>query len=134
MQNLLYLKNFINIANICIDLGHWPSHFKMSTSIIIPKPNKASYDASKMFRPIVLLNILSKLIEKIIGERFQFQSLSKNMIHPCQLDGLKQQSMTDAGIVLTHLVHAGWVKNCSTNTLTFNIAQFFHFSLTNYFH
>jgi len=91
IQNLSCLKkNFIDIAYTYINLGHWLSHFKISTSIIIPKPNKASYDTPKMFRPIILLNMLSKLIEKVIGKRLQFQSLSKNMIHPCQLGGLKQ--------------------------------------------
>ena len=57
--------------------------FQTSSSIIIPKPNKASYDFLKMFRPIVLLNTLGKLIKKVIGERLQFQSISKNVIHPC---------------------------------------------------
>jgi len=83
IHNLLCFENFINIANTCINLGHWLLHFKMSTSIIIPKPNKISYDIPKTFRLIVLLNTLSKLIKKVIGERLQFQSLSKNMIHPC---------------------------------------------------
>ena len=68
----MYLNNFVNIANICINLEHWPLHFKTLLSIIIPKPNKASYNSPKMFLPIILLNILSKLIEKVIGERFQF--------------------------------------------------------------
>ena len=59
-------------------------------SIIIPKPNKMSYDTPKMFRPIVLLNTLGKLIEKVIRERLQFQALLKNIIYSCQLDRLKQ--------------------------------------------
>jgi len=88
-------------------------------SIIIPKPNKASYNIPKMFRPIILLNMLGKLIKKVIGKRLQFQALSKNTIHSCQLGELKQQLTIDVGIVLTHLIHAGWVKNCSTSTLAF---------------
>ena len=100
-------------------------YFKTSTSIIIPKPNKASHNTPKTFRPIVLLNILGKLIEKVISNKLQFQVLSKNIIHSCQLDRLKQCSMTNASIVLTHLIWVGWVKNCSTNTLTFDIIQFF---------
>ena len=63
------LNNIIRIANIYLDLGHWLSHFKISTTIVIPKPNKSSYDMPKLFKLIVLLNILSKLIEKVIGNR-----------------------------------------------------------------
>ena len=63
------LGNIISITNACINLGFWPSHFKRSTTVIIPKPNKTLYDSSKLFRPIVLLNMLGKLIKKVISER-----------------------------------------------------------------
>jgi len=62
------LGNIVNIANMCINLGHWPLHFKSSLSIIIPKLNKAAYDFLKSFYSIVFLNTLGKLIEKVIGE------------------------------------------------------------------
>ena len=41
------INKLIDIANACIDLGHWPSHFKTSTTIIIPKLNKMLYDSTK---------------------------------------------------------------------------------------
>jgi len=84
------LNNLVNIANTCINLGYWLPHFKMLSSIIISKSNKASYDSPKMICPIVLLNTIGKLIEKVIGERLQFQVISKNFIHQCQLGSLKQ--------------------------------------------
>ena len=99
------LTNIINITNVCIDLGYWPSHFKRLTAVIIPKPNKQSYDSPKSFRPIILLNMLGKLIEKVIGERFQFQVVSNDFIHPSQLDGLKFKSTIDVGVVLMHIIH-----------------------------
>jgi len=119
------LNVFIHIANTCIELGYWPLHFKKSTIVIIPKPNKKLYNSSKLFRPIVLLNTVGKLIEKVIGERLQFNMVSNNFIHPSQLGGLKFKSTIDVGIALTHIIISGWIKNMSTSTLTFNIAQFF---------
>jgi len=83
VKNATYLRNLINIADTYIDLGHWLSYFKMLLFIIISKPNKALYDSLKIFRPIVLLNTLGKLIEKVIDKRLQFQSISKYFIHPC---------------------------------------------------
>ena len=121
INNSTCLKNFINIANLQINLGHWPLYFKMLSSIIIPKPNKTSYNSLKIFRPIFLLNTLGRLIKKVIGERLQFQSIFKNFIHPCQLDGLKQHSTIGVGVVLTHFICTEQVKNLSTSTLTFNI-------------
>ena len=68
VKNDACLFNIINIADACINLGHWPRHFKISTIVVIPKLNKPSYDNPKAFRPIVLLNTLGKLIEKVIAE------------------------------------------------------------------
>ena len=63
------LQKIINITDTCINLGHWPKYFKISTTVVIPKPNKQSYGNPKAFHPIVLLNTLGKLIEKAIAER-----------------------------------------------------------------
>ena len=93
--------------------------------IVIPKPNKLSYDSPKFFRPIVLLNTMGKLIEKVIGDRLQFQVVLNNFIHQSQLSGLKFKSTIDAGITLTHFICTGWIKNMSTSTLAFDITQFF---------
>ena len=38
---------------------------------------------------------------------------------------LKHRSTTDADVALTHLIRAEWVKNLTTSTLAFDIAQFF---------
>ena len=119
------LINIINIANPCFELGHWPNYFKYLSTIIIPKPNKTSYDQLKAFRPIVLLNTLGKLIEKVIAERLQFTVASNNFIHPSQLGGLKFKSTMDASVVLTHIVWSGWVKGKTTSILAFDILQFF---------
>jgi len=101
------LKSIVSIANICLELRHWPNHFKKSITIVIPKPNKSSYNSLKSFRPIVLLNIMGKLIEKVTRERLQFQVILNNFIHQSQLGELKFKSTTDAGIALTHFIHIG---------------------------
>ena len=88
-------------------LGYWPLHFKRSTTVIIPKPNKKSYDTPKSFRPIILFNTMGKLIKKVIGERLQFIMAANNFIYPSQLGGLKFKSTTDVGVTLTHIIQTG---------------------------
>jgi len=125
IRNEECIFKLIDIANTCIDLEHWPSHFKTSTMIVIPKPNKFMYDSPKSYRPIVFLNTIGKLFEKMIGECLQFHTISNSFIHYSQLGGLKQRSTIDASIVLTHIIHSEWVKNLIMSTLAFDIAQFF---------
>jgi len=69
--------------------------------------------------------MLGKLIKKVISDRLQFHVISNNFIYQSQLGGLKFKSTTDAGIVLTHFIHIGWIKNMSASFLAFDIAQFF---------
>jgi len=78
-----------------------------------------------LFCPIVLLNILEKLIEKVIAKRLQFTVVNNDFIHPSQLGGLKFKSATDARVALIHTVHSGWTKGKTTSTLAFDISQFF---------
>jgi len=125
LKDKLCLENIIKIANMCIKVGYWPTHFKSLTTIIIPKPNKAMYNIPKSSRPIVLLNTLGKLIEKVIDNRLQFHVISNNFIYQSQLGGLKYKFTTDAGIALIHFICIGWIKNLSTSTLTSDIVQFF---------
>jgi len=115
------ITNLVNIANTCINLSFWPLHFKKFTSIIIPKPNKVSYNFLKTFCSIVLLNILKKLIEKVFSEILQVQFISSNFIHLNQLGGLKHCSTTDASVYLTHLICTGWINDLHTSILAFNI-------------
>ena len=98
------LVSIINITNACIKLGYLPLHFKSSTSIIIPKPNKSSYDSPKLFHSIILLNTLSKLIEKVIRERIQFHTIANNFIYSHQFSRLKQYSTSNTSMFLTHII------------------------------
>jgi hypothetical protein len=116
---------FTCIANACLSLGHWPSHFKESLSVIIPKPGKPTYSTPKSFRPIVLLNTLGKLVEKMLSWRLQFDGVAHGAFEPNQFGGIAQHSTEDADVYLTHLVRVGWVRGLQMSVVTFDITQFF---------
>ena len=69
--------------------------------MIISKPD---YDIPKAFRPIVLLNTVDKLIEKMIARKLQFDAVKYGIFHSNQLGDVAQWSTEDAGMFLTHLV------------------------------
>jgi len=56
-------------------------HFKKFMSISIPKLNKPSYNILKAFCSIVFLNMLGKLIKKVISNRLQVHSAATNFIY-----------------------------------------------------
>jgi len=75
--------------------------------IIISKLDKTSYDTSKSLQPIVLLNIVGKLIKNVISNRIQVHSIASNFIHLNQIDDIKKWSTMDTGIFLTYLICIG---------------------------
>lgn len=94
-----FLKAFFNA---CITYGIMPTVFKRSHTVIIPKPNKPDYSKAKAYRPIILLNCLGKLLEKVLARRMQFDAQKYGIMHPCQFGGTIQHNTTDAGIQLVH--------------------------------
>ena len=58
--------------------------------MIISKPGKPAYNTPKVFRPIVLLNILGKLIKKMIARQLQFDAVKYSILYPNQLGGVAQ--------------------------------------------
>ena len=69
--------------------------------------------------------MLGMLIEKIISIRLQVYFINLNFIYPNQMEGIKQWSIIDASIYLTHIIYMGQIKDLYTSTFIFNIAQFF---------
>ena len=116
---------FLWIANACLRVRVWPKELKESKTVVIPKLGKLFYDIPKAFRPIVLLNTMGKLFEKMIANRLQFEAAKEDILHPCQFGGVCQNSTEDAGIYLTHLVHAGWAKGLKTSMVAFSLVQYF---------
>jgi Reverse transcriptase (RNA-dependent DNA polymerase) len=116
---------FVHVTEVCVWVGHWPSHFEESLLVIIPKPEKPDYLMPKSFQPIVLLNTLGKLFEKLLSRRLQFDGVAHGAFHPMQFGGIAQHSTEDARVYLTHLVRAGWAERLQTSMVVFDIAQFF---------
>ena len=78
------------LANTCLSLWRWPRHFKELVSVIIYKLGKSAYNTLKAFRPIVLLNMLGKLIEKMIVRQLQFDAVKYSILYPNQLGDVAQ--------------------------------------------
>ena len=54
-----------------------------------------------------VINMLGKLVEKVVTERLQFLVANNEFIRPSQLGGLKFKSTSDAGITLTYIIWSG---------------------------
>ncbi|KAF8694177.1 hypothetical protein AX14_002093 [Amanita brunnescens Koide BX004] len=105
--------------------GTWPSHFKESISVIIPKPNKPDYSIPKAYRPIALLNTLGKLLTKILANRLQHDAAQYGILHRDQFGGIQGHSTIDAGLILMDFISEHRERGWHTSVCAVDVAQFF---------
>ena len=91
------------IFNLSLSLGLVPLDWKTSSVIPIPKTSPPS-NSPNNFRPISLLSIISKLLEKHIHSILLHFSLSHNLLSPLHFGFLPNRSTTTALIHSTHSI------------------------------
>jgi hypothetical protein len=83
--------NFLYILNAIRRLAYWPTPLKQAKIIIMPKPEKNPTDVTS-YRPISLLPIISKVLEKLILKRIYKDSNSQAWIPQHQFGFRKAHS------------------------------------------
>ncbi|XP_052754561.1 uncharacterized protein LOC128201476 [Galleria mellonella] len=84
------------IYNRCLLLSYFPEVWKEAYIKVIPKPGKEDYSIPKSYRPIGLLSLLGKTLEKMMARRLQWDLTARGSLHPNQYGFLPQKSTEDA--------------------------------------
>jgi hypothetical protein len=113
------------VLNASLSLGIHPDNWKTATVVVIPKPNRDDYFAAKNYRPISLLECLSKLLEKAVSKCLLY-AIDKYVLIPTTQFGTRAFSCTlDAGLTLMHDVQAAMRRKEKVGLLLFDIKGFF---------
>lgn len=80
-----------HIVNSCIEVGCFPSDWK--TSIIIPLPKKSTVESISDLRPISILPALSKVLEKVLLKQIN-EYVNEHNILPLYQSGFRQGHST----------------------------------------
>ena len=94
------IEKFKNIINATISIGYFPVIFKNGIIILIPKPGKDPKDPLN-YRPITLLEIPAKILERIINNRFQKYCETNGIFHQNQY-GFRKGRGTDIALTKIH--------------------------------
>jgi exonuclease III len=86
------IEKLTTIYNNCIQACYFPTAWKNAKTIMIPKPGKNPSDP-RSYRPISLLNIIGKILEKVLSARLKL-SLESNNLLPSQQFGFRAQRST----------------------------------------
>ena len=99
--------------------------WKEAKVVVIPKPDKADYSAPKAHRPISLLETMSKLLEKAIAKRFQFDLVKHELVPTIQFRGRMHSSCLDAAMTLVHNIQSAHAAGLKMGMVLFDVKGFF---------
>ena len=77
---------------------------KMANGVVLDKPGKPSYDSPSSFSIIVLLQTISKILERIVASRLSAIARYVGLLHRNQCGSLPSLSLFDACTALTDTV------------------------------
>lgn len=60
-----------NLFTACLTIGYFAEAWKTALIVMIPKRGKSRYDLAKSWRPLALLSLVGKILEKIVARRLQ---------------------------------------------------------------
>ncbi len=66
----------LTLFNLCLSMGHFPKEWKTVAVKLLPKPGQPE-DTHKANRPISLLLLLGKCLEKLVSSRLTWYALTK---------------------------------------------------------
>ncbi|KAF8594195.1 hypothetical protein BDV93DRAFT_459492, partial [Ceratobasidium sp. AG-I] len=58
----LLIPHLLPIYRATFRLKHYPESWKQSTTVVLRKPDRPDYTVPKAYRPIALLNVISKIL------------------------------------------------------------------------
>ncbi|KAB5588495.1 Reverse transcriptase from mobile element jockey protein [Ceratobasidium theobromae] len=114
------------LYNTMLNLEYHPVCLKNALIAPIPKPNKFDFASPKAYRPISLLETLSKLFEKIMAARFTALSGLHELIPPEQFGGKDMTLCMDTGLSLIHDIENTWAKKKQVSVTLLDISGYFN--------
>ena len=118
------LKFILFIFNAILRTGYFPSTWKLSEIVMIPKPGKDVTQVTS-YRPISLLSIFSKLFEKLLLESLLLHLNNNNSIPNHQFGFRRKHGTIEQVHRITTLIRRGFESKQYCSALFIDISQAF---------
>ena len=109
------------IYKAIMEKGWYYAPWKAFTTIVLRKPGKPRYDTPKAYRPIALLNTLSKVLTSIVAEQLMYYSEKHQLLPVQHYGGCPARTTTDAMHALTYKIKDAWRKKKVVSVLFLDI-------------
>jgi hypothetical protein len=110
---------------VIVEKGWYHAPWKAFTSVVLCKPSKPRYNIPKAYRPIALLNTLSKVLTSIMAELLTFYSEKHQLLLPQHYGRRPAWTTTDAIHALIYKIKDTWHKKRVVSVLFLDIEGVF---------
>lgn len=126
LQNLprKSIVKLTTLINATFRLKYVPEMWKVAEVIMIPKPGKSPHEVSS-YRPISLLPVMSKLLEKLFLKRLKPIIEDKNLIPDYQFGFREKHSTIDQVHRITNTIEKALEEKKVCSTIFLDVAQAF---------
>lgn len=112
------------LFNACLKIGYFPLAWKRSKTVPIPKPGKINSQPAS-YRPISLLNTMSKVLEKCLKEIIVDFIESSNILPPQQYGFREEHNTVQPLVRIKKLVKQNFIEGKSTAMVLLDVKAAF---------
>jgi hypothetical protein len=76
----------VEIIQASFRVGYHPKVWREAKGVVIPKPGKDDYSKAKSYRTISLLNVMGKILEKVVADCLNDHMEKRGGFHPGRLE------------------------------------------------
>jgi hypothetical protein len=102
----------------CLKIGYHPKCFRHAVLAIIQKPNKTDWSNPRSYRPIALLSVLGKGLERLIARNMAWIAIHYKVLASQQFGALPLRSAIDLTTCLLHDVEQALNQGMTASLLT----------------
>ena len=89
---------FNDLYKCCFREARFPKKWKEAVLAVVPKPGKSSYQELSSFRPISLLSVAGKVLDRLLADRVNHHLYSQEGLMHAKQYGFKPQHSTEMAI------------------------------------
>ena len=119
------------IYNAILEKIIYYAPWKQSITVVLRKPGKPRYDTPKAYRPITLLNTMSKVLTAIAADLMNFYTEKYKLFPAHHFGGRPGRTTTDVIHLLIHKIKDAWRKHQVTAVLFLDTEGAFPNAVTN---
>jgi hypothetical protein len=115
IPNIILIKSIDLIINYLffafrgiLDHDTYFTGWLKSTTVVLRKPGKPRYDATKAYRPVGLLDTLGKLLSALIAEDLSYLCDKHQLLPHHQFGGRRKRTTTNAIHLVTDNIKHAW--------------------------